>query len=61
MTGPAPSRSAAQVAHDRLVDGDPARVQLDADGAPRAAGDGGAEERAADARERVEDELAGPR
>ena len=57
--GPAPSCSALQ-RRDRLGEhGGPARVELDADRPPRAAGDRRAEQRAADARERVEDELAG--
>ena len=60
MTGPAPSRSRRQIEHDLLVDGHPARIQLDAEGPPRSAGDGRAEQRPADAGERVEHELAGP-
>ena len=49
-----------QVAHDLLEDRGPARVELDADGPPRSARDGRAEQRPADAGERVEDQLAGP-
>ena len=59
-SGPRPSRSAGQVAHDLLVDRRPARLELDADGPPRAARDGRPEQRAADPGERVEHELARP-
>ena len=48
-----------QVAHDIGVDRGPARLELDADRPARPAGDGRAEERPADAGERVEHELAG--
>ena len=43
---------------DLAVDLGPARRQLEADGPPRPARDRGAEERAAHAREGIEDELA---
>ena len=49
-----------EVADDLLEDRGPARVELDPDGAPRSARDRGAEQRPADARERIEDQLAGP-
>ena len=47
-----------EVAHDLLVDRRPARVELDPDGASRSTRDRGAEERPADAGERIEDQLA---
>ncbi len=59
MVGPSPSRSAGEAGDDLVVDRRPARIELDADGAPRTARDRGAEQRPADAGERVEDELAG--
>ena len=49
-----------QVAHDALVDRRPARLELDPDRPPRAAGDGRPEQRAADPGERVEHEVARP-
>ena len=49
----------AQPGDDLLVDGGPARVELDAERPPRPARDRRAEQRAADAGERVEHELAG--
>ena len=49
-----------QVADDVGVDRRPARLELDAQRAPRSLGDGRAEERAADPGERIEDQLAGP-
>ncbi len=42
-----------------MVDRDPARIQLDADGAPRSTRDGRPQQCAADAGERVQDEVAG--
>ena len=50
---------AEEVAHDRLVDRDPARIELEAECPARPAGDRRAEQRPADSGERVEDELAG--
>ena len=44
---------------DLLVHGHPARVELDAESAPRSARDRGADQRAADAGERVEHQLIG--
>lgn len=50
-----------QVADDRSEDGGPARFDLDPDRAPGAAGDRSAEQRPADAGERIEHEIAGLR
>ena len=59
-SGPAPSRS-ADSARDGLVEHrDPARVELEADRPPRTARDRRAEQRPADARERVQHQLARP-
>ena len=57
--GPQSVALTEQVRHEAFVDGRPARVEFDADGPPWAARDRGAEQRAADPGERVEDELAG--
>ena len=59
--GPEAVALGRQVAHDVVVDGRPARVELDAERPPRAARDGRPEQRPADTRERVEDELAAAR
>ena len=59
MAGPFPSRSGGEPGDDRLVDRRPARVELDAERPPGTARDRRADQRAADARERVEDELTG--
>ena len=60
MCGPAAVALGGEVGDDLRVDRGPALVELDAERPPRAARDGRAEQRPADARERVEHELAGP-
>ena len=54
-----PSCSAASDGDDVVVDRRPARIELDAERPPRPARDRRAEQRPADAGERVEHELAG--
>ena len=58
--GPSPSRSADRSSTTLLEDRGPARIELDPDGSPRPTRDRRTEQRPADAREWIEDELAGP-